>query len=104
MELFVYMSTVAGAGALASYGYAWLRQRVYVGDALYPILHSPFQSRMLVLIASAALASLSALVVASFGGPAADAAITTAWSFVCSQVLHAIHKLPTQAPFDGPEI
>jgi hypothetical protein len=43
------------------------------------------------------------MAVAALGGPAAEPAITSAWSFVWTQVLHAIQTLPTQAPFDEAE-
>jgi hypothetical protein len=103
MEVLVFLSSVAGAGILTSYWFAELRKRIYVGNPLYDLFHAPFQARFVVMAMSAALATTAAYTAEALGGPPAAPAAAAAYSYVISQVMHAINTMSMHAPFDAPE-
>jgi hypothetical protein len=103
LEVLIYLSTIGGAGILTSWLFSELRRRVQVGSTWHELLYSPFNARWIVLVASVGIATAAAYAAQALGGPPADPAVSAAWAFITSQIMHAIRELPVQAPFDKPE-
>lgn len=103
MEVLVFLSGIAGAGVLTSYWFAELRKRIYVGNPLYRLFHAPAYARFVVMAMSAALATAAAYAAEALGGPPAAPAATAAYTYVVSQVLHALNSMSLKAPFDEAE-
>lgn len=93
MELLIELSTIAGAGALVSYLFDYIRGQAPAGSPLAELLGRPDAARYIVLLLAATLSSAAAYGIQALGGPAAEPAVTAAWAAVASQIVHAVRNL-----------
>jgi hypothetical protein len=95
MELLLELSTIAGAGVIASFLLDDLRNRIPATSFFGKLIYTPRYARYFSLVLAASLASAAAYAAQSLGGPSADYAVATAWGVVFSQATHAIRHLST---------